>query len=242
MRALQVYSYNGNEIAFDFTDTTQMINATEMAKPFGKLPTDFMLLKSTKEYIKALEKRYGNYHSEKIFKVLNGGNKRGTWMCRELAIRYAQWLNPDFAIWVDMKVIELLRNGYVDVRGKSKIEALQLIVGAMAENERKLNALEVNQNKLEERQNNIEADLKVVKAKTETDPDYFTVVAYASINKIKVNHTMAKSIGIAASKLCNERNIKTDKTTHPRFGTVKMYPQHILKEVFRNTTHNSTSS
>ena len=33
-------------------------------------------------------------------------------MYRWVAIRYAQWLNPKFAIWVDSKIDELLRNGF----------------------------------------------------------------------------------------------------------------------------------
>ena len=37
MMELQVFEYEGSPITFEFDKQHQMINATEMAKPFGKL-------------------------------------------------------------------------------------------------------------------------------------------------------------------------------------------------------------
>lgn len=48
-------------------------------------------------------------------RVVNGGSKgeHGTWAIRPIAIRVAQKLNPDFAVWVDEVVLKLLTKGKV---------------------------------------------------------------------------------------------------------------------------------
>lgn len=41
--------------------------------------------------------------------------EHGTWAIRPIAIRVAQKLNPDFAVWVDEMVLELLTKGKVEL-------------------------------------------------------------------------------------------------------------------------------
>ena len=50
-------------------------------------------------------------------RVVYGGSKgeHGTWAIRPIAIRVAQKLNPDFAVWVDEMVLELLTKGKVEL-------------------------------------------------------------------------------------------------------------------------------
>lgn len=50
-------------------------------------------------------------------RVVNGGSvgEHGTWAIRPIAIRVAQKLNPDFAVWVDEMVLELLTKGKVEL-------------------------------------------------------------------------------------------------------------------------------
>lgn len=100
-----------------------MINATEMWKSMGsiktKQPYEFLRLPGTKEYLEA----FNNYTNSEPGRLrftpvitIKGnyadGTRQGTWMHRWVAIRYAQWLNPSFAIWVDSKIDDLLRNGF----------------------------------------------------------------------------------------------------------------------------------
>ena len=53
----KVFSYNGTPITFQIGNTT-MVNATEMAKPFGesKRAKNWLALQSTKEFIAVLSK------------------------------------------------------------------------------------------------------------------------------------------------------------------------------------------
>jgi hypothetical protein len=58
MSKLQTFSYDRKQISFEFADGNKMINATQMAKVFGKRINNFLRLPFTKEYILLLEKRY----------------------------------------------------------------------------------------------------------------------------------------------------------------------------------------
>jgi phage regulator Rha-like protein len=82
------------------------------------------------------------------------------------------------------------------------------------------------------RLNDVENKLHVLESKTQTLPDYFTIVGYGTLHRISVNLKQASSLGRKASELCKRRGIETDRIPDPRFGEVKMYPRHILDEVF----------
>ena len=54
------FDYEGQKISFEFADGNKMINATEMAKPFGKPVANFLRLDETKQYLQLLEERYSD--------------------------------------------------------------------------------------------------------------------------------------------------------------------------------------
>lgn len=56
----KIFQYQDEDITFEFSDGNKMINATQMAKPFGKRINNFLRMKSTKDYILLLESRYAN--------------------------------------------------------------------------------------------------------------------------------------------------------------------------------------
>ena len=100
-----------------------MINATEMAKGFGKKINNFLRQKSTQEYIKALFTHLKNsvtpisVTEKDLIYTNQGGNPKlqGTWMHRILALRFAQWLDANFAIWVDEKIQEPLLKSSISI-------------------------------------------------------------------------------------------------------------------------------
>jgi len=79
---------------------------------------------------------------------------------------------------------------------------------------------------------NVENELHVLKAKTATIPDYFTIVGYGTLHHVSVNLRQASILGRRASELCKKRNLSMDRIPDPRFGEVKMYPREVLEEVF----------
>lgn len=53
-----------------------------------------------------------------IIVVNNGGSgdvyEKGTWFHPKLAIVFARWLAPEFEIWCDEQIEELLKNGKIE--------------------------------------------------------------------------------------------------------------------------------
>ena len=88
-----------------------MVNATEMAKPFGKLVGDWLRLKTTTEFTEALSTDMQIPISALIQVVKGGNNEQGTWMHEDVALEFARWLSPAFAIWCNKRIKELLQYG-----------------------------------------------------------------------------------------------------------------------------------
>ena len=69
------FNYEGHDITFEFSDGNKMINATQMAKSFGKPVGNFLRLKETKEYITILEERYSDVNiAREVLRVIKGGD------------------------------------------------------------------------------------------------------------------------------------------------------------------------
>lgn len=136
---IQIFQYNGNDIEFELTSHSVMVNATEMAKVFGKQTQSFLRNQQTVDYINACckdenyyrimrleiqeddyDKNSGNENSrfqsrkKDFVKVIKGG-AQGTWMHRVLALKFAAWLNADFELWVYMTIENLLFGAYREV-------------------------------------------------------------------------------------------------------------------------------
>lgn len=86
------------------------------------------------------------------------------------------------------------------------------------ENERRMKALE---NKIDE-----------IGQRTTTDLKCSTVVAYVSRNNLHLDVKRYGAIGTKASNICKKRGIETSKVNDPRWGSVKVYPDEVLTEVF----------
>lgn len=111
MDLMTVLNYNGNDISFISKNKTSYVNATEMGRAFGKQPSDFTKTSYFAEFIEALAETT-NLRSADLLIVIKGGNtKQGTWMHPDLAIEFARWLNPRFAVWCNSRIKELMKNG-----------------------------------------------------------------------------------------------------------------------------------
>ncbi|HFA6629136.1 TPA: KilA-N domain-containing protein [Neisseria gonorrhoeae] len=96
------------------------LNATSIAAHFGKLPKDYLKTEQTQQYISALaeslSERTKILTDENQLVIVKKGNSKnftqGTWLHPKLAIHFARWLNPRFAVWCDEQ-IEILLNGNV---------------------------------------------------------------------------------------------------------------------------------
>lgn len=82
-------------------------NATEIANFFDKQPSDYLRLNYTKEYMEALISRYGISPND-LIKIKQGGKYQGSWFHKFMAVDYARWCNPTFAVELDAWIFEKL--------------------------------------------------------------------------------------------------------------------------------------
>jgi phage anti-repressor protein len=109
-----------------------------------------------------------------------------------------------------------------DAKPLSTLDLIELTLKGMREQQAEL--AEVKQDVLE------------LKAKTQTRPEYFTIVGYSTLHGIRAGLPLAGRLGRMATGICKARGIETDKIPDPRFGEVKMYPKDILDKVFEQMT------
>lgn len=104
-----IFNYKGSDITFSKNGEV-MVNATEMAKPFMKLPADFVKTQRTQDFIKELSAMKKIIPTD-LVKVVNGGSNFGTWFHEDVALEFARWLSPAFAIWCNDRIKELVKHG-----------------------------------------------------------------------------------------------------------------------------------
>ena len=80
-----------------------------MAKPFEKSATHWLRNQSTQEFITTYAE-LRNCNSSDLVQVTYGDNG-GTWMHEDVALEFARWLSPAFAIWCNDRIKELLTTG-----------------------------------------------------------------------------------------------------------------------------------
>lgn len=113
------------EFDISFLRSGAYVDLNDIAKPHGKRLDNWMRLKSTKELLIAFEEdlayngnpgilaRKGNrsdtshprYHSK----------TQGTFAHPDIAIAFAQWCNPRFALWVSRQIRHLMTYGEVNL-------------------------------------------------------------------------------------------------------------------------------
>lgn len=89
-------------------------NATEAAEKWGKRPIDWLRLDETTVYINAMAKalKLESKVSQAHFGLVTtsrGGKSPGTWMHPKLAVAFARWLDPQFSVWCDCQIDDIIR-------------------------------------------------------------------------------------------------------------------------------------
>lgn len=159
----KIFSFNGAEITFQ-KGADVMVNATEMGRPFGKKPIEWLRLPSTGEFMNALRNSKcenptltGNQgivsNQSKLQKctltdnqsmnpsggltnelygglvvTVRGGSNPGTWMHEDVALEFARWLSPAFAIWTNDRIKELLTTGVTTVSNDDEMIAQAMLI------------------------------------------------------------------------------------------------------------------
>jgi len=120
--------FQEKEIFFEKIDKQLYLNATETAKHFKtskgnpKDLNEWLSSKATKEYLTAMRKIVTPEKFGRLVITVNSGaiSERGTWIHKKLIIFFARWLSPDFAVWCDLQIEDILNLKVVPKNSDSK--------------------------------------------------------------------------------------------------------------------------
>lgn len=237
MTKITKFDYEGIDISFEFADGSRMINATEMIKPFkNKRINDFLRLKQTKEYIEALESRYGNSRNggkQEVLRIVQGGRPelQGTWMDEKLALKFAAWLAVDFELWVYDRIFELLTTGKTEIVDhkptNTVIRSIRLIADQLESHEKELGDIKADIGEIKDYVSDLEAKI------TSIDEQYYSVSGYCSLHGIPCPLDKAKGWGYNATKESNKKGIAIGKAYDAKYGSINTYHVDVLKNVIK---------
>ncbi|CAN7658219.1 KilA-N domain-containing protein [Aquipseudomonas alcaligenes] len=111
MNSIIPFVYQGQRVRFSLDG---WINATDVAKSFGKKPVEWLRLPANIRYMSALAKALGleskvGLSHFGLVATERGGKSAGTWLHPKLAVAFARWLDDEFAVWCDLHIDSLLR-------------------------------------------------------------------------------------------------------------------------------------
>ena len=108
-----------NDLDVIFTEDAY-VNITPIAKYYNKRPNDYLRLARTEEYIQALAGKLSSAGNpvdvNSLVITAEGGfsNSNGTWLHPKMVIDFARWLNPEFALWCDEQIENILKTKQVE--------------------------------------------------------------------------------------------------------------------------------
>jgi hypothetical protein len=118
---MEIVHFIYKEHTIDFEPTANdnvMVNATQMAKIFGKDVYDFLKNDNSKNFIaeclKTDNSRFLNV--EIMDDLIISKQKSGTWMHRILALKFAAWLDPAFELWVYVTIDRIINHYFREQR------------------------------------------------------------------------------------------------------------------------------
>lgn len=156
--AIQRFDYEGSPIAFSQGENV-MVNATQMAKKFGKKVIDWTKTQQANDFLQELSE-VKKITSADLVQVRRGGEPQaqGTWMHEDVAMEFARWLSPKFAIWCNDRIKELARTGVTTVAATP---------AARDDDEVIAHAMQVLQRRLEAKQLQLQAANETITQQTE---------------------------------------------------------------------------
>ena len=208
MNALQIFSYNETPVTFKNENGVVFISATEMAQSFGKRPAKWLELPSAKSFLLELEA------IRKSDRLVFSENGIGTWMQEDVAIEFARWLSPAFAIWANDRIKELLRTGVTTISNDDEViaQAMQVLQNRLEVSRQEKERLQI--------QNNLQSkEIAQIAPKAE----YFDTVLQST--ETYVITRIAQELGVSAVAM--NRKLAEMKVQRKVDGQWMLYRQYV---------------
>jgi len=121
--------FNDKNIYFNIKSENNKLylNATKTAKQFNKRLDNWKNSKEVIEYMEIISRSL-NLRERDLMIVIQGGNDKnaqGTWLHKKLVVLFARWLSPEFAVWCDTQIKEILKTGSYKIQPKDDISELE---------------------------------------------------------------------------------------------------------------------
>lgn len=105
------FPYQGQPVRFN---SDGWVSATEIASRHDLRLDNWLRNKETEAYIDALANHLNTSDPRDLIRAQRGRGG-GTWLHPKLAVAFARWISPDFAVWCDLQIDALL-HGEVPAR------------------------------------------------------------------------------------------------------------------------------
>lgn len=193
MNSLQNFDYNGQLIQ---RRADGFVNLTQMCQANGKRIDKWTKAIGTKAYIEELQ---SNYPQMGVIETATGNNG-GTWGHPSLAINLARWISPQFAVWCDAHIFNLMETGQTSL-SIDPIEEMRLKI--------ELARLEAQKS---------QADLALISLRntivqTCPEPVQQKILGYQTVEKIEYRDRV-----IAGDRLINDGGTLTKTELCRRYG------------------------
>ena len=152
--SLVCFSYENNKVSFYRKNDMLFVNATEMAKPFGrnKRPGNWLRTQPAIDYINEVAVAHICATTD-LQRITQGvDQEQGTWLQEDVALEFARWLSPKFAFWCNERIKELIKQGYTSIENKFQIPqsfSEALLLAAQQAKELEIANLTINQQSLQ---------------------------------------------------------------------------------------------
>ena len=163
--------------------------------------------------------------------IKQGGTEQGTWASQDIALEFARWCSPKFAVWCNQQIKELLTKGTVSIKTPQtykeallalieKEEALERAIATKAEigSRREATAM-ATASVAVKKANDLEIQLDKSK-------EYCTIKRMAMIT-----HGQSFSFKLLRDA-SNEMNMPAIDIYDANYGTVKAYHKDVWLEVY----------
>ena len=187
-------------------------NMTKAAQAFGKDLSNFMRSPDTKDYIESFSVIFTEL---KIVDSKTGRYNGGTWGHPKLAVFFARWLSPKFAVFCDMVIDDILNKKAELTITKSEESMVMKVPQTFAEALR------------------LAADLSEQNEVMRQELEIVTIDEYRALTHRYMSHSYKVRLSHQAKKLAEEEKVKLDTQirTLPtgREVTIKVYPRSLLE-------------
>ena len=220
----KMFSYNGINVRMRKMNGYILVCLTDFARLFpDKNLSTIINSKEMTDYVNRLSE-IKNFISTDLLQIIKGGNvsQQGTWAHQKIALRVAQKLSTDFAIWVDDKIEEFLTTGNTSISSRlpnfnNPAEAARAWAGEYERNQ----ALT-----LENKEAKLQLELKT--EQLDESKEWYSIKRWSKENGVNWRKVSWRKMKVISYELGYE----VKKIFDANYGQVNIYNVNVFKAYF----------